>query len=772
MIKNMEDAPKAQGSNQVQNFVDNVAHVEAPRATLNDKSSALAPRVPFPTAYELTFDQEASLIEWADGRRMDMEREMDRVHTGDVNWFQAAASNGAIPGTSAWRTHFGKRYVYDLIYHNQLEWRPYLLGGIYGDSNFTIPIARRICTQMIARANNYFFATDPWCSAYPQGKNAKDLAVQIDRYQQHKFEKNKIKHTLENANKLAFIRGETVVKTTYDVNEQLYQQIATVLVDDKGHFIMGVDNDYILNTDIWVPAMETQVDPNTGAPMIDPTTQQPVPPTPSGGFVLKRDLTTPKPAVLKFVTQKVERRKTLFKGAKSDVVYYRDFLCPLTAPSVQEADIVCHLYDMPVMKLIDLYNRKAMIGENADEELETTKKAIDLIRTLSSSSGQPKSAAMQPRLELDENTAREIPATGNPMFEICECHARYDANGDGIMEDIVLVYAKESKVPIFYDYVANTTPDGERPYDVIRINEIDGRWYGLGAMEMFEKHQEAIDLFFNRWNFNESSNGKVIGFSPHNTVEGESNKDLHYNDGTTLTPKPGKTIKDVIEIVYLDDREKGDMCQKLMEFIIQVATNESGVANANDAASAGLDTSELATGVRNIEKSGQELFAPFLSTLEPGHTGVCRRNMNFNFMYMDDKDVYVFEEGDEQNADLLRREDVQSLEVDIDLLLTRYRGEQLLQSSGQAMQIAQIFYSFPFAVQQRVMGLAIDQLRALQVQNPEEIIVPTQAPAPMPGQKGAGGAPTPGGMPPPQAPISTTGTAAAAAATGESPPNL
>lgn len=750
MIKNFEEN-RNQGSDQVSNFVANTSHIPAPAAVLAGDGK-LAPRVPFPTAYELTYDQEAAMIDWADQRRIEMESEMGRVATGDVNWYQAAASAGVIPGTATWKTHFGKRYVYDLAYHNEIEWRTFLLGGLFTDSNFTIPIARRICNQMIARANNYFFATDPWCSAFPVGNNDKDLSVKLDRYQQHKFSKNGLKHVLEQANKLAFVRGESVVKTNYDITEQIFKQVATVLVDDKGDDIVGADKDYILNTDIWVPVMQMTPDPATGQPMVDPSTGQPLPPVPSDTqYVLKRDLITPKPAVLNFVTKKVTRKKSIFKGAKSEVVYYRDFLCPLTAASVQDADIVIHEYDMTVMKLIDLYNRKAMIGQNADEELETTRKAIELIRTLASSDGQPKSAKDQPRLELDENTAKESQNTGNPVFAICECHMRYDADGDGIMEDVVLVYAKESKVPIFYDYVANTTPDGERPYDVIRINEIDGRWYGLGAMEMFERHQEAIDLFFNRWNFAQSRAGRVDFWNPENTVEGNSNKNLQMNWGNTYTKKPGKFAKDILESVQMSD-DKGDVLEKLMEFMIQIATNESGVSNANDAAAAGLDTSELATGVRNIEKSGQELFAPFLSTLEPGHTGVCRRNMNFNFMYMDDDDVYVFFEGDQQSADLLRREEVSDLEMDIDLLLTRYRGEQLLQSNGQAMQICQIYYSFPYEVQVNLQQLAIDQLRALQIQNPENLIKPTQIAAPMPGQAGSGGNPA---QPPPQPPMGT-----------------
>ncbi len=739
-------------NDQLTNFVNQTQGIPpAPETGLDGED---LPKIPFPTSYRLTGTQEENLIEHACRRLKELEDELGRSCTSASNWYESADYSEI-----GRRSFLGKRQLYEMLYHNQVGWRAHLLGGIFKDSNLVVPLARRIVRQMVARANNYFFSTDPWFAVYPVGIADRDLANDIERYTRFKFDQSRQKHVLELAVELAFVRGEAVVKTTYESKEQLYQQQASVLVDERGADILDQNKDYILESDLWVAETEAEVDPRTGLPGD---------PLPTGRMVLKRDGVTPKPASMFFQSKLITRKLTHFKGAESRVVYYRDFLCPLNAASVQDADCVAHLYDMPVMSLADMYQRKAMLDMSNEESMRATQRAVELIRNMAFESGQPKAAKDQHRPELGENDNTGTVERTEPTVEIAEIHLRYDANNDGIMEDIMLVIDRKNEVPIFYDYEANVTPDGLRPFDVVKINEVDGRWHGIGAMEMFESSQEIVDLLVNRWNFSQSRAARVDFWSPHNTVEGDSNKSLPLNWGGTFTPKPGKTGKVCLESVTLPDIKR-EALKEMVEFFLQMSLNESGVQHANDANMAGLDQAKLATGIRNIEKSGQEMFALYLSHLEPGLQGIIQRAMGLIFANLDQDEVFVFFEGDTQSLGMIRQEDVQDLELNVSLLLTRYRGEQLLQSSMQAAALVAQFYSQLPEIQMRVAPLYRDMLKALQINFADEIIVPMP---PLPPPDAPGAAPATAVKPPQPVNPGAAAQATKPMPVGKSDPNL
>ena len=689
-------------NDQLANFVKQTEHIKIPTQIEGDDQ----PQIPFPTSYKLTGKQERELIDHAMQRLTELEDEMGRTCTGETNWYES--TDWAEAGS---RSFLGKRQLFEMLYHNQVEWRPHLLGGIFEQSNLVVPLARRIVRQMIARANNYFFSTDPWFAVYPVGVDDRELAVDIERYTRFKFDKSKMKHVLELAVELAFVRGETVIKTVYKTDEQIYQQFASVLIDEQGQDVFDANGDHITEEDLWIPQMQEQQDPETGEVVQVPT----------GLIILKRDQQTPQPDNMIFEQKLITRKINTFAGAESAIVYYKDFLCSPSAKDLQEADCLVHLYDMPVMSLADTYQRNAMLDMSNEESMLATQKAIEMIRNMSTESGAPKASRNKYRPELGESDSITNTEQSEPIVEIAEFHLRYDANGDGIMEDIMLVLDKKNKVPIFYDYIANVTPNGLRPFDVVKINQVDGRWHGIGAMEMFESSQVIVDLLVNRWNLSQSRSGRVDLWNPHNTLEGDSNRDLTLNWGGTYTPKPGKSAKDILEFISLPDI-KHDAIQNMFQLFMQLSTNESGVSNANDAASVGLNTSELATGVRNIEKSGQEMFALYLSHLEPGLQSAIQRAMLLIFANINEKETFTYFEGDTMLTGQIDRESVRDIDLNVSLLLTRYRGEQLLQSSIQAANLTAQFYSFPPEVQQRVAPLYRDMLKALQINFADEII--------------------------------------------------
>lgn len=111
-----------------------------------------------------------------------------------------------------------------------------------------------------------------------------------------------------------------------------------------------------------------------------------------------------------------------------------------------------------------------------------------------------------------------------------------------------------------------------------------------------------------------------------------------------------------------------------------------------------MDSTKLATGIYNIEKSGQELFSLHIGHLEPGVSGVLGKMVKLMFSRLDQMEVYRYFEENEggEGAEGMREihpGDIANLELDTRVLLTRYRGEQILESSIRAVEIVNSYYS-------------------------------------------------------------------------------
>jgi hypothetical protein len=708
-----------EGADQLEKALQNARPLENAQALGGGEASNVA----FPTAYVLTPEQEKNLVEHASTRLKQIETEMGRNLTRTATWHHAPTS--AVP---AFETFLGRRQVYEWIYENNCDWRPSVQGGIFEISNLIVPVTRRIVRQMIARAVKFFVGTDPWFAALPEGAGDRGLAEKVERYARFKLDKNKVRESMKQALTLAFVRGECVVKTTHQEKDQIYKKVAKVLVDATGNPILGADNDYITEADAFVPSQD-----------------------PSGMVVmlLQRDMQTVQPLAPIFMEKLITRRSVIARGPTAEPIYYQDFICPLNSPSVDDADFVAHLYDAPVMYLADLYNKKSIVPDDPNAGLEKLRVAIEQIRLAASESGESKVGAGQARTERGE--AIQSKNESNPSLEVAECYLKYDADGDGITEEITLLLDVKNQKAIYYEYTANVTPDGKRPFTVLRINPVDGRWYGIGAVEQFKTSQDFIDLCVNRLNFSQSASGRVTFWRPDATFEGSSNPNLLLNTGGTYTLRPGFASADALSYVTLPD-VKNEQIDYMLNYFTQLVQLESGVMNGGDQEFSGLPSSQLATGIRSIDQSGSEMFSQYILDLESPMTQVLERLVVILLDNLDKAEAFNYLEGDAMELITITPDDVKSMRLNVRLLLTRYHGEQMLQSNAQAANLVTQFYGLPPEVQQKVGLFYTQSLKALGVVDAENIIQAFEPPPNMGGmtpdgriygQAGSPGSPAP-----------------------------
>lgn len=695
-----------------------------------------APIMPFPTSFRLTREQEKEIVDFAMTRKEELETESGREACGGdfLTGVSGIASPDPLGIDAPHKTWMGKRILYDKTFKNEMEWRPGIMGGIFLKSNLSVTVARDICRKMIARGISFFFGTSPWFAAYPVGAMDKALADKADRYTRWKMEGADLQEVQEDAIERAFVVGECVVKTSWAQRSQIYETTAEVMVDAEGRDILGDNGDYITKKDLWI--QDATVDPTTGESVMAEL------------MVLKRDGVTPQPEELIWQEKLITREIIHYKGPEAETIHFLDFLCGLTEKSVQKADCCIHLYDLPLMELADQYKKSAAARATIEERVKMTRDAVELLRKLEVGDGQQTSGQNSEAVDSSTPSIRNN-ARSKAMVHIAEFHLRYDIDNRGL-RDIILVIDTRTRTPIFYDYTANTTGDGMRPFTVIRPVKVPGRWYGCGAMELMNPSQEILDLWFNRKNLSVSGSGRVDFWNKDLTKEGAANPHLRMNWGGTYTPKDTSTTADqILSSVYLTDTI-GDKLMEMMEFTIQIMQNGSGVTSANDAQAANMDTSATATGVRHLEKSGQELFARFIGPLDSGVTEVLKKMVKIMFVNLDPKEIYrYFEEGEavmdpvtgivdvgEGGGQLVEIDptDIANLEMDVKVILGKHRGEQILESSSRIVELVEKFYAFSPQIQMTVAPTFVEMGKALMATDAKKLFTPMSQPVGPTGQ--------------------------------------
>ena len=698
------------------------------------------PKVPFQTALRLTAAQEKRMIDHAFNRYNQIKNELGRDQTLQPNWWanQSQGANMALAsqGLLAGDTFMGKRCRYDATFLNDVTWRPYTFGpnNIFYTSNIAVPVVRRVCNQMIARAKNRFFGADKWFTVGPAPVPEYDpvddagIALRIDRFCQFKLgpSQSNFKDGMGRAIARALILGECPVKTSYVVRDQIFNVEARVLhaVNDVGvaEPVRATDGNYITEEDQWDE--KPVFAPDEASTGMFAAAARKLAAFGPKRRVLKRDGVTEEPDAPIYQPMNLDRRQVLFEGAKAEPIYFKDFLCPMVATDVQTADTICHLYDKPVMEFVDLVVKRGMVDNTTEDRRLAAQKMLALVKQLDQNSPNPKSGE---KSQLRPNEYYMQPPTietGGPISEFAEFYLWFDANEDGVAENIMLICDRNSRMPIFYDHVANVTTDGLRPIEIVRINPVEGRWYGLGIMEKFESYKTIIDLLVNRWNFSQSRSGRVDLWTPTATLEGDRDPNLKLNWGGTYTRKPGMEAKDVLEVVYLNDI-KFDQIERMFQFFLQLLMNESGVANANDAQTAGLATSKLATGIIEVQESGDEAFLPIIQDLSESLRTVLSRGVEVTLANMNPVEVFDYLEGDTLGVDQLTPDDVRGLKFKTQIVLSTVKNNQTIQQAAQAAALVEKFYMQPPPVQQRVVSFYRKQLEVLDPKtDPNTVIVP------------------------------------------------
>lgn len=731
--------------------VENLRDELLPEAQTEDPNKPLCP---FKTNYVLSREQEDALVTHA----------LLRIDQISDQLGRKMKDTGVGKGQNVLRTvidnpnsFMGKRERYTLRYYNHVDDRA-KKDTLYEQSNLTASLSQRITMQMVASSQNFFFGQPDdidWFSTSAVGAEDESISDKTKKHSRWKVDQCGVKYRFNEGLEFAFVRGEGVMKITHQERGQIYKRTATILMETDEEPLLDAHGDYIVQGDSFVDQMApvkpgilarikqfiTGPEPGSvagGAVPPSPQSSSPeqgrggeavqpqqTPMAPTGEQVLKRDGVTVLPAVPIWKEQVITRRLVTFEGPDAQLCYYMDFLFPLDGRDIQTCDLIAQLYDMNAMQIAQMFRGQYGEGDAAIADMTA---AVERLRTLLGETNTPKAAANQPRTDFKETDT--MGAAGVPIAEIAECYLTYDADGDGIQEEIMLVLDRKNKVPIYYEYLANVTVRGLRPFYVWRPMAVDGRIYGMGAMELFDPEQEFVDLQINRHNFRGSKAGIVTFWEPSATLEGSINPNLKLNQGQTYTLRDGKKPDDALKYIQLPDDSEN--LEYLIDLFMQLMQLKSGKINPGDQKMSGLPSSETATGENLITQSGDELFGRILGSLFPGVKSALAAVIDVIYANMNKVEVFSFFNGEADEILSLDPADVRDLAMNVTLELSRTQQRKALEYGDRATALVSWFYSLPFVLQQRTANYARQQLKGFGVAQADKIIDPVDLSAGQP----------------------------------------
>ena len=686
-------------------------------------------KVIIPSALELTPEQEQRLLNHARNRLSDLKADLGRDELANSDGSTAPILDSNKSAIS----FFGRRHLAHLVAQQRMDWRAELLGGLYKESNLHLPITARIITQQSARAQKTFFGTSPWLAVSGLSADSDILAEDVNAYARHQLDTlGGMASGLEAAVDLAFIQGESVVKTRRNKLFSYFESWRDLAIDPQtGQPFVAEDGDYIYKTDQFIEVQEPVIDELSGQPMADPQTGE-VQMQGTGQMVLKRDGSTPQPlpdmaAEGVFQTVKIDLKKELANRIEARPIYFLDFLAPLSGADVQTADACFHLYNAQVIELAHRYlTDENFQTRDPEAQIHRIRRLVNDL--LPGTNDDDQAAGDKSRPELGESLDTYGKDRQEPTVGLAESWLWFDPFGDGVQRSIMVLMDENGRVPIYYDYTANLTPDGLRPFDVVRINPPPGRWHGTGNVERFWNLQVYADLLLNRALFAESRAARVDIWNPHLTKEGQKNPNLQLNWGGTYTladmaTDPAK----VLTPIYLSNI-KNENLSSMVQLILQMAQNMSGITNVNDGAMAGMDTAKLATGIRNLEASGEELFHQYIAQLRPALEAICKRALKQLLATLpeagESRKVTQFFDRQSQRMLEIDPHRLQDLDLDIRLELTTYKGEMKMQQAQAGYNMVSNYLMQPTHAQARLRPFVKQFLQATEMHDTDTILAP------------------------------------------------
>lgn len=597
-----------------------------------------------------------------------------------------------------------KRQRYEQQMNDNFEWRSggrargsystagdELVADIFDLQNDTLNIVGGFAAFMTARAVDDIFGTDPYYALSPEGMADDMLAQTMQKHSEWKLRKSDWKDAGLDSIDCAVGLGEAFLKSSWVTEIDIYETREKVLIDTAGKPVLTVDGDYIYEGDTAL------------GQAVDPLTQQP-----TQVMTVAKDptLALAVQGLAGFSAMDIEQTNVAYSNVRSAVMHFGDVLFEENTPSLEEGTFFGHRFQQRLSWIRSKY-------------------AIDAttLSILQTDTDAPKSAAAKPKDELEEVGEREAPRDiPDPNIELVECWIKYDPVGDGRIRRMFVLYARQARKIITMDYIANVTPEGALPVTIVRAFKVKNRCYGRGYFEIYDKAQEFIDRHLNYVALrNRYHSNPAIFMDTSLLLEDEESEEFQLAPGKTYRLKPGTKLEDFMQAFEYPDLD--ERTWQLMQMMIQVVQVRSGVTSAAQGEVSSMPSTATATGIESILQSASTLARMPMGLMKGGLEKSLLYAVKLIYANMNRDEIFTYFEGEAQKVGTLEATRIKDLDMNVRLLLTRFKQRDNIEQSEKAITlVTQQYLPLPEPEKGAVRPLFVQAVKAMGFDQADTIV--------------------------------------------------
>ena len=566
---------------------------------------------------------------------------------------------------------------------------------IWANSNVSLPLTSLVVDHFLARAEDEITGSSPYFKFNPQGPTDLPMAESFDKYFNWKLEtRGRVRERLEESYLHIFLQRAAVMKSVYEEKKSIWfdHERNALFNNETGEFEELLDYGPIIEGDA---NFSPSVDPGSGNVELrlneDPS------------FALRPEIHEFRPYPEGIPTEQIK-----YKGPRTVVVDSDRFLCPTNVENIEDAEALMELYDKPMRWVKDMFLEREWMD-------------------FSTFSNMVKKDA-NPQSETDKNKEyKEDLSFDNdkfPMVQIVECWVSRDVLGTGIPQDFVVFLEPQCKKAIYYEYVAKVTPDNKIPYTTVSIGKHKNKWWGPSLPEKIYTYQQYIDKQFNSQSYrNELAANPIVGVNPQ-AVEDEPDE-VELSPGKVFQLKDQHQIEDFISAVQLPNHDMNT--QNMIDFVFGLVQLWLGVSNMAQGDYQALAPANTATGVEATLREASKIGRRWMRRIVRGFEEHLTKLVKVSMATLDQPEVYQYMEGDVQQFATMSPEMVESLDMDVTVILSRDQGQRAIEKAQLALQVQQQYFEAPPEIRPFTRPMLKRMLDAMGYENTDELL-PQEAP--------------------------------------------
>jgi hypothetical protein len=544
---------------------------------------------------------------------------------------------------------------------------------IYERENNNLGVVSSACDAVYAKAKDDIFGTRPWLAATPQGVDDRELAENITRHSQWKFDQSNLEETLIDSIRLAIDLGTAFVKLRWLKEPETYIDTQTVA---------------------WSKSNKAPVMTETGEYITDETQLPPDYPN-AGNDIEWKEI-------------EAEQTRMVYNNIDGCCVDFKDIAFDPAAPALD-------LRHTPVFTRfrMGLHDIVSTYGLTDEQRMEL----MDAASIISENNNQ-----RAHRGEHVTASAMDLDSEANPEITLIEAFLRCDPLDNQSPIRIRVVFSPDLRSIFQVDYLKNKTPDGILPIFPVRCFKVARRVIGKGYRERFEKDEDFVDTVFNSIVVrNRESADVYYGFKPEKFADKMEGKDVINFPGKMFeldseTQNIGEAMS---AFVKPDNSARSEM---LMQMMIQFLQLRTGNVSASQNQMTGIPSNDTATGSKIIANKADTLTTCQIDQMMGDLEKPVEFAVHLNYANQDRDETFTWGEGKDAKLLTIAANDVQGLRANVSLALNQSQNLQKLEAAKVAIGIYMQYPSIPEVDKAGARMLFIQALRSLGFHEADDII--------------------------------------------------